>query len=79
MADAWVFLMESGDDGPLLKLGVGKDVTIATLARLVSNAAGFEGRLRFDTTKPDARGASCWTPPDWILWAGTPRYRSSAA
>lgn len=53
MADACVFLMESGYGGPLLNIGVGQDVTIAELARLVLKAVGFEGRLTFDTTKPD--------------------------
>ena len=53
LADACVFLMETGYDGPLLNLGVGEDVTIADLARLVVTAVGFEGKLIFDTTKPD--------------------------
>ena len=53
LADACVFLMESGYDGPLLNIGVGDDVTIAELARLVVAAVGVEGQLRFDTSKPD--------------------------
>ncbi len=53
LADACVFLMESGYDGPLLNIGVGDDVTIAELARLVVAAVGFEGQLRFATSKPD--------------------------
>lgn len=53
LADACVFLMETGYDGPLLNVGVGEDVTIADLARLVREAVGFEGRLVFDTSKPD--------------------------
>lgn len=53
LADACVFLMETGYEGPLLNLGVGEDVTIAELARMVVEAVGFAGKLRFDTTKPD--------------------------
>lgn len=53
LADACVFLMESGYDGPLLNIGVGEDVTIAELARTVLAAVGFAGDLRFDTSKPD--------------------------
>ncbi len=34
-------------------MGVGEDVTIRELAELVEDIVGFEGTLRFDTTKPD--------------------------
>lgn len=38
---------------PLLNVGVGEDVSIRDLAGLVGNAVGFDGKLEFDTTKPD--------------------------
>ena len=53
LADACVYLMETGYDGSLLNIGVGQDVTIAELAQMVVAAVGFTGRLRFDTAKPD--------------------------
>lgn len=53
LADACVFLMETGYDGPLLNIGVGEDVTIAELARLVLKVVGFRGKLTWDTSKPD--------------------------
>jgi nucleoside-diphosphate-sugar epimerase len=34
-------------------VGWGEDVSIAELARLVAQATGFRGSLRFDTSKPD--------------------------
>lgn len=33
--------------------GVGEDVTIKELADIVKNTVGFEGELKFDTSKPD--------------------------
>jgi GDP-L-fucose synthase len=53
LADACVFLMERGYDGPLLNIGTGKDVTIRELAETVMEVVGFEGGIVFDDTKPD--------------------------
>lgn len=53
LADACVFLMESGYDGGLINLGYGEDVTIRELAETVARCVGFEGRLEFDHSKPD--------------------------
>ena len=63
LAQACVFLLNL-DEGtystllteespPLLNIGTGEDVTIRELAETVSRVVGFEGRLVFDTTKPD--------------------------
>lgn len=53
LAEACVFLMETGYDGPLLNVGTGEDVTIRELAETVKEIVGFKGELVFDTTKPD--------------------------
>ena len=53
LADACVFLMERGYDGPLLNIGTGEDVTIRELAETVMKVVGFEGRIVFDASKPD--------------------------
>ncbi len=56
LADACVFLMEkhgAADVGELINIGAGTDMTIAELAQLVADVAGYQGRLVFDTTKPD--------------------------
>jgi GDP-L-fucose synthase len=53
LADACVFLMEQGYDGPLLNIGTGQDVSIAELARTVMRCVGFDGRIVFDSSKPD--------------------------
>ncbi len=38
---------------PLVNIGVGNDVTIAELARLVQRTTGFNGTIEYDSTKPD--------------------------
>ena len=53
LADACVHLMERGYDGTLLNVGTGEDVTIRELAETVKSVVGFEGRIVFDSSKPD--------------------------
>jgi GDP-L-fucose synthase len=53
LADACVFLMQRGYDGPLLNVGTGSDVTIRELAETVMRVVGFDGRIVFDSSKPD--------------------------
>ncbi|MGO4199855.1 GDP-L-fucose synthase family protein [Rhizobium sp. YAF28] len=53
MADASVFLMESGITEGLYNIGTGTDVTIRELAETVMQVVGFSGDIVFDQTKPD--------------------------
>ena len=53
LADACVFLMERGFDGPLINIGTGSDVTIRELAETVMRVVGCNGRIVYDHTKPD--------------------------
>ncbi len=53
LADACVFLMERGFDGPLINVGSGTDLSIRALAETVMRVVGFEGRIVFDHSKPD--------------------------
>ncbi|KPF46844.1 GDP-L-fucose synthase [Rhizobium sp. AAP43] len=53
MADACVFLMEKGVSDGLFNIGTGEDVTIRELAETVMDVVGFEGRISYDSTKPD--------------------------
>jgi len=53
MADACVHLMERDYDGPLVNVGTGQDVTIRELAETVMEVVGFQGRIAFDSSKPD--------------------------
>ncbi|EWS56178.1 MULTISPECIES: GDP-L-fucose synthase [unclassified Methylibium] len=53
LADACVHLMELGYDGPIVNVGCGTDLTIRELAETVMRVVGFEGRIVFDSSKPD--------------------------
>jgi GDP-L-fucose synthase len=53
LADACVFLMQNYDGDGWINVGWGRDATIAELAQTISRVVGFEGTLRFDTSKPD--------------------------
>lgn len=52
-ADACLFLMERYNGAEPVNIGVGEDIEIEALARLIARAVGFKGRLAFDSTKPD--------------------------
>ncbi|MGY6214906.1 GDP-L-fucose synthase family protein [Methylolobus aquaticus] len=53
LADACVYLMEAGYDGPLVNVGCGADVTIRELAETVMDVVAFPGTIVFDASKPD--------------------------
>jgi GDP-L-fucose synthase len=53
LADACVFLMENGYEDDLINIGTGVDVTIRELAELIMKTVGYDGRIRFDASKPD--------------------------
>ena len=64
MADATVFVMEKVNFEDLIKdkneirnchinIGTGKEISIKDLSYLVSKTVGYQGKIRFDSTKPD--------------------------
>lgn len=53
LASACLYLMENYDESGLVNIGVGEDIAIIDLARLVKKIVGFEGEILTDTTKPD--------------------------
>ena len=53
MADASVYLMQKYDGFDFVNVGVGEDVSIKELAEIVRKVVGYNGKLKFDTTKPD--------------------------
>ncbi len=53
LADAVCFLMDEYDSPEIVNVGVGKDVAIAELARMIGEVVGFEGEIVFDRSKPD--------------------------
>jgi GDP-L-fucose synthase len=53
LADAAVFAMLNYDSAQILNAGTGTDLTIAELAETIRSITGFEGRIVWDTSKPD--------------------------
>jgi GDP-L-fucose synthase len=53
LADACVLLMSHGTETELCNVGVGEDITIRQLAKLVMESVEFSGRMLFDPSKPD--------------------------
>ena len=52
-ADASVHLLKSYSGAEHVNVGVGDDISIAEVARLVCDVVGFDGELKFQTDKPD--------------------------
>jgi GDP-L-fucose synthase len=52
-ADGMVFLMQRYSDDGIVNLGTGRDVPIIDLVGLVCRAVGYQGGIRFDTSRPD--------------------------
>ena len=53
LADACVFLMETYDGSEIVNIGTGEDLEIRELAEMVRDVVGYEGTLRWDSSKPD--------------------------
>ncbi|MEZ4720580.1 MAG: GDP-L-fucose synthase [Flavobacteriales bacterium] len=53
VANACLFLMENYDGRQFVNVGVGTDVSIKELAEMVAEVTGFDGRLTFNSSKPD--------------------------
>jgi GDP-L-fucose synthase len=53
LALACLYLMENYNESGLINIGVGEDISIIDLAKLVKNIVGFEGEIINDTSKPD--------------------------
>ena len=53
LADACLFLMDNYNEAGLVNIGVGEDISILNLAKVVKNIVGFEGEIITDTSKPD--------------------------
>lgn len=53
LADACHFLMDRYESGDHINVGVGKDISIEELAKVLAGVVGYDGGIRFDPTKPD--------------------------
>ncbi|WP_339171893.1 GDP-L-fucose synthase [Anoxybacillus sp. FSL W8-1294] len=53
LADACVFLMNNYEGNEIVNVGVGEDISIKELAEKIKSIVGYQGEIKFDTTKPD--------------------------
>jgi len=53
VARACVFLLEHYSDEQIINVGSGQETTIAELAEKIRNVVGYNGRICWDTSKPD--------------------------
>lgn len=53
LARACVFLMNTYNEEEFVNIGVGNDISIKDLAYMVKEIVGFDGKIIFDTTKPN--------------------------
>ena len=53
MADACVFLLENYSGEQHVNIGTGKEITIRQLAERIVETVGYQGKLTFDSSKPD--------------------------
>jgi len=53
LADACFFLMNNYSGLEFVNIGTGQEISIANLALLIKKVVGFEGSLKFDSSKPD--------------------------
>jgi GDP-L-fucose synthase len=53
LAKACLLLLEKYDENDPINVGYGSDISIMDLALLISKIVEFEGRIVWDTTKPN--------------------------
>jgi GDP-L-fucose synthase len=53
LADACFFLMENYNEKLFVNVGTGVDLTIKALAEMVKSIVGYEGEIRWNSSKPD--------------------------
>lgn len=53
VAEACVYLMNTYSGNETVNLGTGKELTIRELAETVARTVGYEGTIRWDSSKPD--------------------------
>ena len=52
MASGIIYIMENYKEKTPINLGTGEELTIKSLANIISNIIGFKGKIIFDKTKP---------------------------
>ena len=58
-AKAIAMAMEKYDDPNPVNLGTNNEITISALAQLIAEKIGYDGRIVFDSSKPDGQPRRC--------------------
>ncbi len=53
LANACYYLLQNYSEPAFINVGCGEDISIGELAVLIQDIVGYEGEIRFDTSKPD--------------------------
>jgi GDP-L-fucose synthase len=53
LAEACFYLMQNYDEEGLVNIGTGEDISIKDLAILIKGIIGYNGEIKFDTSRPD--------------------------
>lgn len=53
LADALIYLMENYNQTQFVNVGTGTELTIKELTELIAKVVGFQGKIKWDTSKPD--------------------------
>ncbi len=53
LAEAAIYLMKTFNEKGLINIGVGQDISIKELAEVISSIVGFNGKIKFDSSKLD--------------------------
>jgi len=53
LADACVYLMNNYNEGGIVNIGVGTDISINELSWMIKEIIGFRGAIKFNPSKPD--------------------------
>ena len=53
LAAACIYLMETYNDEGFINVGTGEDISINSLAKMISDIVGYTGKIAFDASMPD--------------------------
>jgi GDP-L-fucose synthase len=59
LADAVVYFLDNDINSDFINIGWGEDISIKELAALIKNKTNYQGRISWDTSKPDGMMRKC--------------------
>jgi GDP-L-fucose synthase len=79
LADACVFLMQHYDEAMPINIGSGREWTIVETAEVLADIVGYQGRLEFDSGKPDGAPRKVLDAEPLFALGWRPRHEFRAA